>query len=193
MQQPNNKRTYVVEGGINFFEELLKPVTKTEDTEDKEDNNDKNTLCLITDNPLTEHYVELECNHRFNYLPLYAEVKYQKLNKHCLEVSRLTANEIKCPYCRKIQRSLLPYYESLDQVAPKIYGVNSITPPPPVAKTVIKKPAPATCKQILKSGVNKGAPCSGRVSKNGLCIRHCKMMEKVVEVNPILEAISASF
>jgi hypothetical protein len=58
---------------------------------------------------------------------------------------------------------------------------------------VIKKPMPATCKQILKSGVNKGAPCSSRVSKNGLCIRHCKMMEKVVEVNPILEAISASF
>lgn len=186
MQQPNNKCEYVVEGGINFFEELLK-------TEDPVVNNDKNALCLITDAPLSEFYVELACKHTFNYLPLYAEVKYQKLNKHCLEVSRLNVNEIKCPYCRKIQQTLLPYYESLDQVAPKIYGVNSYVPNPVITKTVIKKPVPATCKQILKSGINKGAPCSGRVSKNGLCIRHAKMMEKVVEVNPVLEAISASF
>lgn len=190
MQQPNNKCTYVVEGGINFFEELLKPVPKT----GVEENNDiTKSVCLITDAPLTEHYVELECKHRFNYLPLYAEVKYQKLNKHCLEVSRLSAHEIKCPYCRKIQRSLLPYIESLDQVAPKIYGVNSVVPPTLLTKTVIKKPTPVTCKQILKSGINKGAPCSARVSKNGLCARHCKMLEKVIEVNPVLEAISASF
>jgi hypothetical protein len=188
------KRYYLVEGGVNFFEELLKQTSITPVTSLKEEVE----KCLITDAPLTEYFVELYCGHKFNYLPLYAEVKYQKLNRHCLEVSRLTAHEIKCPYCRKIQKSLLPYHESLDHDAPKIYGVNSIvvTPPTNVSKQVLKKPAPAKCVQILKTGINKGAPCCARVSKNGLCMRHYKMINNKikeatpVEVHPILEALA---
>lgn len=184
------KRAYTVEGGLNFFEELFKETSVLISSKEEE-------KCLITDSPLTEHFVELSCGHKFNYLPLYAEIKYQKLNRHCLEVSRLTSCEIKCPYCRKIQKGLLPYHESLDHNAPKIYGVNSITAPPSttLSKQVIKKPAPATCKQILKTGVNKGAPCCARVSKNGLCARHLKMLNAssvspIIEVHPILEAIT---
>ena len=30
-----------------------------------------------------------------------------------------------------------------------------------------------TCTQILKSGPNKGSPCSNKVFENGLCKRHC--------------------
>ena len=189
-----DKRVYVVEGGVNFFEELMKQTSANIPSKEEE-------KCLITDAPLTEHFVALSCGHKFNYLPLYEEVKYQKLNKHCLEVSRLNPCEIKCPYCRKIQRSLLPYHESLDHNAPKIYGVNSYVAPPPVtlSKPVLKKPVPATCKQILKTGINKGAPCCARVSKNGLCARHLKMLNAstvsssappIVEVHPILEAIT---
>lgn len=185
------KRSYLVEGGVNFFEELLKQTSETSAETSSKEEVEK---CLITDAELTEYFVELSCGHKFNYLPLYAEVKYQKLNRHCLEVSRLTAHEIKCPYCRKIQPSLLPYHESLDHDAPKIYGVNSIVAPPPqtnVSKKVLKKPAPAKCVQILKTGVNKGAPCCARVYKNALCMRHYKMVNKApVEVHPILEALA---
>ena len=190
----SDKRSYVVEGGVNFFEELMKQTPTNISSKEEE-------KCLITDASLTEYFVELSCGHKFNYLPLYEEVKYQKLNKHCLEVTRLNPCEIKCPYCRKIQMSLLPYHESLEHNAPKIYGVNSYVAPlaTTLSKTVIKKPAPATCKQILKTGINKGAPCCARVSKNGLCARHLKMLNAasaaaptplIVEVHPILEAIT---
>tara|TARA_B110000259_G_scaffold169646_1_gene199705 strand:+ start:623 stop:1276 length:654 start_codon:yes stop_codon:yes gene_type:complete len=74
-------------------------------------------LCLITNNKLDCNSIKLECNHQFNYEPLYNEVVYQKTKK-LLDNSKLKVNEMKCPYCRSITNRLLPCY--------KYYSVKSI-------------------------------------------------------------------
>lgn len=96
--------------------------------------------CLLTKEPLRPDHIKLECGHTFNYIPLFKEVIYQKCNKidpKCVnndivgggidvvqgyknktyynkslsnETTRLSTNEMKCPYCRTIIKKLLPYY-----------------------------------------------------------------------------------
>ena len=107
---------YKIEGGIDFFSELYKSL----DIEDCEDNN----KCLITNQTLTDKYVTLDCNHKFNYIPLYNDLVNHKLKFNCLEGSsgKLNLNEIRCPYCRKKQNNMLPYYEELG--LKKVNGVN---------------------------------------------------------------------
>jgi hypothetical protein len=61
--------------------------------------------CLITNLPLTDNFVKLECGHKFNYIPIYTEICTSK--KDAIGKSSKT---IQCPYCRKIQNTLLPYY-----------------------------------------------------------------------------------
>jgi hypothetical protein len=65
--------TYEVEGGVDFFNELKQmtataPATAATDT----------TRCLITDEPLRRDHITLQCGHRFNYIPLFKEVLFQK-------------------------------------------------------------------------------------------------------------------
>ena len=165
---------YLTEGGLNFFEELSKSVN----SESKEEGEEVHT-CLITNELLTEHSMKMECGHAFNYVPLYKEIKFQKTCKN-LEISKLAFNEIKCPYCRKIQRGVLPFHESLKSVAPKVYGVNSLilATPGPVAPVHVG----ICCPQLLKTGANKGAPCGKHAYTNtgGLCTRHYNLTLKLV-------------
>ena len=58
-------------------------------------------LCLISKEPI-EHKITLPCQHSFDYYYLYQEVIEQK-NRH--------SDYFKCPYCRAIYYSTLPYYE----------------------------------------------------------------------------------
>ena len=81
---------------------------------DKEDKDDKN-ICLITNNTLENDHVKLSCGHAFNYGPLFNEVVKQKCTYNSLEVTRLKNNEIKCPYCRTIQKGLLPYNDRFEK------------------------------------------------------------------------------
>ena len=41
-----------------------------------DENNNK--LCLISNTKLETNYITLDCNHKFNFLPLYYEIVYQK-------------------------------------------------------------------------------------------------------------------
>lgn len=86
-------------------------------------NNDisNNKECLITYEPLKKYYITLECGHTFNYLPIIKEVYNQKYVHNNYEVTRLGKYQIKCPYCRNIQNSLLP--QSI--FASNVIGVNS--------------------------------------------------------------------
>ena len=84
----------------------------------KEPLNNENELCLITNTILEKNHITLDCNHKFNYIPLYYELIYQKRNK-ILDNKNLKINEIKCPYCRKITNNLIPYF--------KYYNVNRLT------------------------------------------------------------------
>jgi hypothetical protein len=94
-------------------------------TEDKSIDNDVNVdLCLITNLPLKDRFVELKCGHKFNYGPLYKDIltHKKKFNNMELVKTKLKYNEIRCPYCRNVQNELLPYYEELSY--PKEHGVN---------------------------------------------------------------------
>lgn len=113
---------YKIEGNTDFFAELYKSL----DIEDS-DEDDKNK-CLITHEELTDKYIELNCGHKFNYIPLFHDLVNHKKKFNLLEdqSGRLNTDEIRCPYCRKKQKGVLPYYEDL--VAEKINGVNFYDP-----------------------------------------------------------------
>ena len=114
---------YNIEGGIDFYSELYKSL----DIEENEQKTDEdNNLCLITNQPLIDKYFLMECGHKFNYLPLFLDIKNHKQKFNGMEgsASRLNVDEIRCPYCRKKQKGLLPYYEELN--LNKVHGVNFI-------------------------------------------------------------------
>ena len=116
---------YIIEGGIDFYEELYKSLDIEETTEKTEE--DKK-LCLITNQPLIDNFVQLNCGHKFNYDPLFLDLKNHKQKFNGMEGSsgKLSTDEIRCPYCRTKQKGVLPYYEELG--FPKINGVNHINP-----------------------------------------------------------------
>jgi len=120
---------YIIEGGINFYEELYKSL-------DDQENEISDNLCQITGQPLTDSFVTMECNHKFNYLALYTEICKQKFTFQTYKFSSLSDSDqkklkdakkdyfIKCPYCRNIQFTLLPCYDNM--VLDKRYGINSL-------------------------------------------------------------------
>ena len=112
---------YDIEGGIDFFSELYKSLDETCDDDAPNDN-----VCLITEQPLAEFYVTMKCGHKFNYKPLYLDIKNHKQKFNNLESSsgRLGHNELRCPYCRNKQVGTLPYHEELG--LPKVHGINYI-------------------------------------------------------------------
>jgi hypothetical protein len=114
---------YKIEGGVDFFSELYKSLDDDDDDKDNEDN-----LCLISNLPLVDKYFKMDCGHKFNYIPLFLDTKNHKQKFNGMEgsSSRLSNIEIRCPYCRKKHKGVLPYYEELG--LPKIEGVNNINP-----------------------------------------------------------------
>ena len=115
---------YNIEGGIDFFAELHKSLQ----SEDNEEITDNNNTCLITNQPLIDRYVSLSCGHKFNYIPIYNDLVNHKQKFNYMECSsrKLNTNEIRCPYCRKKQEGLIPYYEDLG--LKKVNGVNFYDP-----------------------------------------------------------------
>jgi hypothetical protein len=119
---------YVLEGGVDFFSELYNTLDihniNTDLIENLNSDTSNNNLCLISHQPLIDKFVELECGHKFNYLPLYLDIKNHKYKFNSMEGkhTHLKMNEIRCPYCRGKNKRLLPYYEELG--LPKIHGVN---------------------------------------------------------------------
>ena len=120
---------YKTEDNINFYDELYKSL---DDPDDEDDAN----LCQITGSPLINHSVTLECNHHFNYHALYTEICRQKYHFKTYDILSLSNKDkvkyknsgfdyfIKCPYCRTIQFTILPYYQELG--FEQKYGVNSL-------------------------------------------------------------------
>ena len=108
---------YYIENNINFYAELYKSL---------DDNTivDDDNKCLITNELLIDKFVTLECNHKFNYVPLYKDLINHKKKFNQLETKSgiLKINEIRCPYCRNKQTTLLPYYEELN--LEKVNGIN---------------------------------------------------------------------
>jgi hypothetical protein len=156
---------YKTEDDIDFFEELYKSLdVKENDHKKDEDNN----LCLITNQPLTENHIKMNCGHKFNYGPLFLDIKNHKQKFNNLEGhgSRLKQNEIRCPYCRTKQSELLPYYSELK--FPKIHGVNFMDPLKNVPKINSFKPCEYLTPNPLynESGFE---PCETNSTNSGNC------------------------
>ena len=113
---------YIIEGNINFYQELYSSLDNVED------NNNINNICLISNKKLEENFIKMDCGHTFNYLPLFLDIKNHKNKYNGMEgtTSKLNIGEIRCPYCRKKQTNLLPYIEELN--LGKINGVNYLNP-----------------------------------------------------------------
>lgn len=155
---------YTIDANINFFDELLK-------NDEEEDKTIETECCLITDKPLTENYITLNCNHKFNYEAIYNEVVNQKTKYNPNEIMKLKMSEIKCPYCRQITSNILPYIPSISS-SKKIIGV-----------TIPNKYSlsPSKCDWVFKSGKNKGnlCGCNAFSSEHGkLCEKHWNMKNK---------------
>lgn len=105
---------YLIEGNVDFYKELSKLMN--------EETDEQQNSCLITNEPLTENSVTLECNHSFNYLPLFHDIQNQKKKYNHMERQSLKIKQIRCPYCRNVQSTLLPYYEMIGVT--KVHGVN---------------------------------------------------------------------
>jgi len=111
---------YIIEGNFDFYKELYESLDETGNNIDEL----SAQVCLISNTPLTKHFVELECKHAFNYIPLFKDLVNHKTKFSSLDTHRLKVNEIRCPYCRNKQGNVLPYIEEIG--LPKEHGVNWI-------------------------------------------------------------------
>ena len=75
-------------------------IINNKDQEQNQDQNQQDNMCLITNKPLDENYITLDCNHKFNYMSIFNEVKNQKFTKNYYDTNRPLFHQIKCPYCR---------------------------------------------------------------------------------------------
>jgi hypothetical protein len=127
-----NKKYYVIEGvdsegddfENNFFNKLKCMTQSNESIE----NVNIDSCCLLTKEALNDIFVTLKCGHKFNYIPLYREIVIQKTSAGITSNGyynscTLRLNEVKCPYCRRIQDKLLPFL-NYDDVK-RLRGVNS--------------------------------------------------------------------
>lgn len=114
---------YNIENNIDFYQELYSSLNEANE-EANGDCNEDTELCLITNTPLKDRFVEMKCGHKFNYAPLYKDILNHKRKFNNMEQikTKLKYNEIRCPYCRNVQNELLPYYDDLSY--PKEHGVN---------------------------------------------------------------------
>jgi hypothetical protein len=79
----NSGYMYELENDIDFFNELkkitadkMKPISTGSELHVME--SDTDPRCLITDEKLRKDHIALECGHKFNYIPLFKEVLFQK-------------------------------------------------------------------------------------------------------------------
>ena len=92
------------------FNELLSEELKKYDKQSQDD------ICLITNEPLNNTKIKLFCGHAFNFKPLFKEVTMQKCVVNYKETQRLGKYEFKCPYCRTVQKGLLPLKKGYKEV-----------------------------------------------------------------------------
>lgn len=140
---------------ISFYEELFKSINDVDDYDLNE--------CLISLQKLETDHVTLECGHKFNYKPIFDEVFRQKHLKSSYETQRLGKYDIKCPYCRNIQHSLLPPHTEMQMTY--------------VNKPLHKCMKPHKCSYVFKNGVKKGTICN-KPSFSDYCQGHIKILER---------------
>lgn len=163
----------------NIKKIFLSIINDTNDNNANNDNNSNNTdngsndnkniisernnnTCLISNDVLEKNYITLDCKHKFNYVPLYNEILYQKTKK-ILDNNKLKLNEVKCPYCRNITTKLLPYFKYYN--LKQIKGVNY-----PKNLTMTSDKCEFISKKTKTQCINNGC-----LTQFGFfCNKHCK-------------------
>jgi len=184
---------YILEGGGDFQNLLMEAICMPD--------SDSKKTCLISNEDLKPYHVTLRCKHSFNYIPLFKEIVKQKKMPNILETQKLKPHQIKCPYCREVQNSILPYN---DKIRKKVRGVNwppSLSMPANTCSAILKtgkragsscarpcfgkycymhkkyslanKISIPKCLKILKSGKRKGLQCNNKAKIEGFCGIHC--------------------
>jgi len=142
----------------SFQELLLKSFNENTDYEN-------NNICLITQEKLNDDHISLpNCNHSFNYNPLYEEICKQKVQYNSLETQKLGIWQIKCPYCRNTVQGVLPWRGN----CMKTRYVNW-----PWEYSFIKN----HCKYEFGSGKKKGKMCN-KLCEKDYCHNHKKIMDR---------------
>jgi hypothetical protein len=163
---PSKLNTQHVQNSIDFFSELSKIIQNTSSESLTEANTNNNTsessesselsnviicpstshssddnICLISKDKLHPNHITLKCNHKFNYIPIYKEVLYQKTKSNPIyEVTKLQSYQIKCPYCRTITNKLLPFIQyPTVKLAKNIHSTGSDCLPTTKCSHIIKK------------------------------------------------------
>lgn len=139
----------------SFNEELMKLLEQEEESNNED-------LCLISSEKLEENFINLECNHKFNYKYIYNEVHKQKTQPWHSEVNKVKNTQLKCPYCRNIQTGLLPYREGYSKV-------KYVNWPPSLMML------PDECSYIFASGKRKGHVCTKKCNGK-YCLSHENIM-----------------
>ena len=144
---------------VNFNDELMKMLQESYDK-----SQDIIETCLISDDPLEENHITLECNHKFNYKDIYNEVHKQKTQPWHSEINKVKNTQLKCPYCRNIQTGILPYRQTYQKV-------RYVNWPPSLMML------PDICSYTFSSGKRKGQTCNKKCNGK-YCISHTRIMEK---------------
>ena len=161
---------YFIEENINFYEELYKSL-------DKEDNQENSDYCLISNQPLTENYVTMCCGHKFNYQSLFYDILNHKKKFNSMERHHLRSTDIRCPYCRNVQKKLLPYVEGY----PKVHGVNFIDDSTSKTQYTCK----ANSMKLANDGYILGDCCydTSKIGENGEVLKCTNNMVKMFTNN----------
>ena len=83
---------YKIEGDIDFYGSLYSSLDYDSDKDQEPE--DKNNVCEITGQKLTNFFVTLECNHKFNYNAIYKEIYKQKFIFRSYNFETLLASEL---------------------------------------------------------------------------------------------------
>ena len=144
---PSKLNTQPMQNSIDFFSELSKIIQSTSSSSSSSSSSHESSnivisssspsppsppstddnICLISKEKLHPNHITLKCNHKFNYMPIYKEVLYQKTKSNTMyEVTKLQPYQIKCPYCRTVNNKLLPFipYPSV-KLAKNIHSTGS--------------------------------------------------------------------
>ena len=131
-----------------------------------EDSDSINETCLISGEPLEDRCIILECGHKYNYYYIFSECFKQKHMSNSYARHKLQYNQIKCPYCRNVQNTILPY-RNVENCREKIYGINYPT------KYCMKN---YSCSYMFRRGAKKGTLC-GEKCDSKYCSKHLKYMK----------------
>lgn len=149
---------YNIEDNLDFYKMLYETQDSIETETDR---------CLITNEELSENYIKLDCNHKFNYKPIFKDIYTRMYMSHIKQIRTFvlsTFEPIICPYCRGENSELLPYIPEEYEI--KIYGINTLEE----EYKIYDKCRPLY--QLKKCSVNDCKKCCYSVYKLPLCKAH---------------------